>query len=226
NKAVEVKNVGKNFKVKGESIEILKSINFNAYYDEIFAILGHNGAGKTTLMSIMTGILSATRGEVYYDDVPITGNETDICRQFGYCPQFDTFNSNLTVGEHVKLFAGIKGVKVNVDDVLEDIDLLEKKNNFPKQLSGGQKRKLCITLALLGSPKYVFLDEPTTGLDPYSRKNIWEILSRKKKGCVTFVTTHYMDEADLLADRKMIISNGNITCLGTSLFLKNSFNMN
>ncbi|OUM69519.1 hypothetical protein PIROE2DRAFT_2617, partial [Piromyces sp. E2] len=162
NKAVEVKNVGKNFKVKGESIEILKSINFNAYYDEIFAILGHNGAGKTTLMSIMTGILSASRGEVYYDDVPITGNETDICRQFGYCPQFDTFNSNLTVGEHVKLFAGIKGVKVNVDDVLEDIDLLEKKNNFPKQLSGGQKRKLCITLALLGSPKYVFLDEPTT----------------------------------------------------------------
>jgi len=226
NKAVEVKNVGMNFKVEGETIEILKSINFNAYYDEIFAILGHNGAGKTTLMNIMTGILSATRGEVYYDDIPITGNETDICKQFGYCPQFDTFNNNLTVGEHVKLFAGIKNVKVNVKEVLKDIDLLEKKDNFPKQLSGGQKRKLCITLALLGSPKYVFLDEPTTGLDPYSRKNIWEILSKKKKGCVTFVTTHYMDEADLLADRKMIISNGNITCLGTSLFLKNSFNMN
>jgi len=225
-KAVEVKNIGKNFKVKRENIEILKNINFNAYYDEIFAILGHNGAGKTTLINIMTGILSSTRGEVYYDDVQIRGNETEICRQFGYCPQFDTFNNSLTVGEHVKLFAGIKGVKVDVKEILKDIDLLDKKDNYPKQLSGGQKRKLCITLALLGSPKYVFLDEPTTGLDPYSRKNIWELLSKKKKGCVTFVTTHYMDEADLLADRKMIISNGNITCLGTSLFLKNSFNMN
>jgi len=225
-KAVEIKNVGKSFKVKRENIEILKNIDFNAYYDEIFAILGHNGAGKTTLISIMTGILSASHGEVYYDDVPITDNETEICRQFGYCPQFDTFNNSLTLAEHVRLFAGIKNVKVNIDEILRDIDLLDKKNNYPKQLSGGQRRKLCITLALLGSPKYVFLDEPTTGLDPYSRKNIWELLSQKKKGRVMFVTTHYMDEADLLADRKMIISNGNISCLGTSLFLKNRFNMN
>ena len=225
-RAVQIKNIGKSFKVKRQRIDILRSIDFNAYYDEIFAILGHNGAGKTTLISIMTGILSASHGEVYYDDVPITDNETEICRQFGYCPQFDTFNNSLTLAEHVRLFAGIKNVKVNIDEILRDIDLLDKKDNYPKQLSGGQRRKLCITLALLGSPKYVFLDEPTTGLDPYSRKNIWELLSQKKKGRVMFVTTHYMDEADLLADRKMIISNGNISCLGTSLFLKNRFNMN
>jgi len=225
-KAVEIKNIGKIFTVKGEKIEILKNINFNTYYNEIFAILGHNGAGKTTLMNIMTGILSSTHGDVYYDGVSISGNETEICKQFGYCPQFDTFNNNLTVGEHVKLFSGIKGIKVDVEDTLKSIDLLNKKDNFPKELSGGQRRKLCITLALLGSPKYVFLDEPTTGLDPYSRKNIWELLLSKKEGCVIFVTTHYMDEADLLADRKMIISNGNISCLGTSLFLKQQFNMN
>jgi len=226
NKAVEIKNIGKTFKVKGENMEILKSIDFNGYYNEIFAILGHNGAGKTTLMNIMTGILSPTHGEVYYDGTPITGNETEISKQFGYCPQFDTFNNSLTVGEHVRLFAGIKGVKCDVDEVLKDIDLLNKKKSYPKKLSGGQKRKLCISLALLGSPKYVFLDEPTTGLDPYSRKNIWELLLRKKEGCIIFVTTHYMDEADLLADRKMIISQGNISCLGTSLFLKQQFNMN
>jgi len=225
-KAVEVRNICKNFKVKNEKVEILKNISFSGYYDEIFSILGHNGAGKTTLISIMTGILSPTYGDVYYDDIPITGNETEVCKQFGYCPQFDTFNNNLTVGEHVKLFAGIKNVQVDVKEVLKDIDLLEKEDNYPKELSGGQRRKLCITLALLGSPKFVFLDEPTTGLDPYSRKNIWELLSRKKKGCIMFITTHYMDEADLLSDRKMIISNGKITCLGTSLFLKNSFNMN
>lgn len=171
-KAVEIKNIIKTFKVKGEKIEILKNISFNGYYNEIFAILGHNGAGKTTLMNIMTGILTSTQGEVYYDDVPITDNETEICKQFGYCPQFDTFNNSLTVGEHIKLFSGIKNIEVDVDSVLQDIDLLNKKDNFPKELSGGQRKKLCITLALLGSPKYVFLDEPTTGLDPYSRKNI------------------------------------------------------
>jgi len=225
-RAVEIKNISKSFKVKRETIEILKNIKFNGYYNEIFAILGHNGAGKTTLMNIMTGILSSTRGEVYYDSVPISGNETDICSQFGYCPQFDTFDNNLNVGEHIKLFSGIKGITVDVDSILQDINLLSKKEQYPKELSGGQRRKLCITLALLGSPKYVFLDEPTTGLDPYSRKNIWELLSRKKEGRIIFVTTHYMDEADLLADRKMIISNGNISCLGSSLFLKQQFNMN
>ncbi|OUM69509.1 hypothetical protein PIROE2DRAFT_38166, partial [Piromyces sp. E2] len=186
-KAVEVKGINKCFTVKGDRIEILNNISFNGYYNEIFCILGHNGAGKTTLMSIMTGILSATKGEVYYDNIPL---------------------------------------RVDVQTVLRNIDLLEKIDNFPKELSGGQRRKLCITLALLGSPKFIFLDEPTTGLDPYSRKTIWELLSKNKKDCIMFVTTHYMDEADLLADRKMIISNGNITCLGTSIFLKNSFNMN
>eukprot|EP00833_Pecoramyces_ruminatium_P017161 jgi/Orpsp1_1/1191193/evm.model.d7180000084066.1 len=225
-KSVEVNHIRRNFSVKGETLEILKDIHFNAYYDEIFAILGHNGAGKTTLLQIMTGILSSTHGEVYYDNVPIQGNETEICKQFGYCPQFDSFNNSLTVKEHVQLFAGIKGIKVNVNDVLTDVDLYNKRNDYPNELSGGQKRKLGITLALLGSPKFVFLDEPTTGLDPYSRKSIWELLLRKKNGCTLFITTHYMDEADLLADRKMIISNGSITCLGTSLFLKNSFNMN
>ncbi|ORY02583.1 P-loop containing nucleoside triphosphate hydrolase protein, partial [Neocallimastix californiae] len=189
-KTVQIKNIRKIFKVKGESIEILQNINFNAYYNEIFAILGHNGAGKTTLMNIMTGIISSTSGEIYYDNIPISG------------------------------------IHVDIDSVLKNIDLLSKKNNFPKELSGGQRRKLCITLAFLGSPKYVFLDEPTTGLDPYSRKNIWELLLEKKEGRTIFVTTHYMDEADLLADRKMIISNGKISCLGSSLFLKQQFNMN
>jgi len=224
-KAVEVKNIAKTYISRKERIEVLRNIEFNAYYDEIFAILGHNGAGKTTLINIMTGIISSTSGEVYYDGTPITGNETEICKQFGYCPQFETFNNNLTIGEHIKLFAGIKGIKVDVNDTLRDIDLLKKKNNFPKELSGGQRRKLCISLSLLGSPKYIFLDEPTTGLDPFSRKNIWDYLMRCKKDKVMFITTHYMDEADLLADRKMITSNGVINCLGSSLFLKNSFNM-
>ncbi|ORX79812.1 hypothetical protein BCR32DRAFT_281068 [Anaeromyces robustus] len=158
-RAVEVKNIGKCFTVKGDTIEVLKNMSFNGYYDEIFCILGHNGAGKTTLMSIMTGILSATHGEVYYDGVPITGNETEVCQQFGYCPQFDTLNNNLTVGEHIQLFAGIKNIEVDVGEILRDIDLEEKEDNFPKEMSGGQRRKLCIALALLASPKFVFSEE-------------------------------------------------------------------
>ena len=225
-KSVEVNHISRKFKVKKEEIEILKDISFNAYDNEIFAILGHNGAGKSTLFRIMTGELSSTDGEVYYDDVPIHDNKAKICKQFGYCPQFDTFNRHLTVGEHIQLFAGIKGIKIDVDKTLEEINLLDKKNHFSRYLSRGQKRKLSIALALLGSPNYVFLDEPTTGLDPYSRKFIWKLLSQKKKGCTIFVTTQYMDEADLLADRKMIISNSRINCLGTSLFLKNRFSMN
>jgi len=224
--AVEVRHIKKKFNVKYETIHVLNDISFNAYYDEIFAILGHNGAGKTTLMSIMTGILPSNYGDVYYDNIPISGNVKDICKDFGYCPQFDAFNNNLTVSEHIKLYAGFKNIKVNIDEILEKFNLLDKKNEFPKHLSGGQKRKLSIALALLGSPKFIFLDEPTAGLDPYSRKMIWNILSERKKGCVIFITTHYLDEADFLADRKMIISNGNISCLGTSTFLKNSYNMN
>ena len=225
-KSVTVKNIGKTFKSKHSKTDILKNINFVAYRNEIFAILGHNGAGKTTLINIMTGIISASRGEIYFDDLSFNGNEIEICKQFGYCPQFDILNNNLTVSEHINLFAGIKNDKVDVDKVLEEIDLLEMKDVFPDKLSGGQKRKLCISLSLIGSPKYIFLDEPTTGLDPYSRKSIWKMLRKKKNNCTIFITTHYMDEADLLADRKMIISNGEIACLGSSLFLKGCFDMN
>ena len=226
---VRVENIKMSYKLNGKEKEVLKGINFNAFSNEIFAILGHNGAGKTTLINIMTGITSPSIGEIYYNNRSLVGHEIEICSEFGYCPQFDTFNNNLTVGEHIKLFGGIKGLRkdeINVEAILKEIDLYEKRENFPNELSGGQRRKLNIALAFLGSPKYVFLDEPTTGLDPYSRKNIWNFLSHKKKGCTIFVTTHYMDEADYLADRKMIIYDGKIICLGSSLFLKNKFDMN
>ena len=226
---VRVNNIKMTYKLNGKDKEVLKGINFNAFSNEIFAILGHNGAGKTTLINIMTGIISPSKGEIYYNNRSLVGHEIEICSEFGYCPQFDTFNNNLNVGEHIILFGGIKGLRkdeINVEAILKEIDLYEKRENFPNELSGGQRRKLNIALAFLGSPKYVFLDEPTTGLDPYSRKNIWNFLSHKKKGCTIFVTTHYMDEADFLADRKMIIYDGKIICLGSSLFLKNRFDMN
>ncbi|ORY14730.1 hypothetical protein LY90DRAFT_517999 [Neocallimastix californiae] len=135
------------------------------------------------------------------------------------------FMTDLTVEDHINFLSNLKNVKVNVDEILKELDLLPQKKLKTSKLSGGQKRKLCIGIATLGNPKYILLDEPTTGLDPLSRRKIWELLLKKKEGRVIFLTTHYMDEADILADRRLILNNGKICCLGTRLYLKNHFNM-
>jgi len=174
----------------------------------------------------MVGLLKASQGDVYFDGRSIANNTNAIRRNFGVCAQHNTIFDQLTVEEHINFFSELKNIKVDVDEVLKDIDLIHQKKMSASKLSGGQKRKLCIGIALIGNPKYVFLDEPTTGLDPLSRRKIWELLLKEKEGRVIFLTTHYMDEADILADRKVIISKGKVRCLGTSLYLKNHFNMN
>ncbi|ORX78160.1 P-loop containing nucleoside triphosphate hydrolase protein [Anaeromyces robustus] len=204
----------------------VNDVSFKVYQNEIFAILGHNGAGKTTLISIMVGLLRASQGEVLYDGRNIEKNLNSIRREFGVCAQYNTIYNELTVKEHINFYAKLKEIKVDMDEILTEIDLIHQKKMKAADLSGGQKRKLCIGMAIIGNPKYVFLDEPTTGLDPLSRRKIWDLLLKKKEGRVIFLTTHYMDEADILADRKLILSKGKIRCLGTSLFLKNHFNMN
>jgi len=174
----------------------------------------------------MIGLLRPSSGDVYFDGQSISKNTNDIRKDFGVCAQNNTIFDLLTVEQHIKFYAELKNITVNIDEVLRDIDLIHQKKLQASKLSGGQKRKLCIGMATLGNPKYVFLDEPTTGLDPLSRRKIWDLLMKKKKGRVIFLTTHYMDEADILADRKLIISKGKIRCLGTSLYLMNHFNMN
>jgi len=211
-------------KKKGKFLAV-NNVSFKVYQNEIFAILGHNGAGKTTLINIMVGLLKASQGDVYFDGLSISKDVNTIRKNFGVCAQTNTIFESLTVEDHIKFFAELKNVPVDVDEVLRDIDLIQQKQLKASKLSGGQKRKLCIGMATLGNPKYIFLDEPTTGLDPLSRRKIWDLLMKKKKGRVIFLTTHYMDEADILADRKLILSKGKIRCLGTSLFLKNHFNM-
>jgi len=218
----------------GEEKEVVKSVDyfavndvsFKVYQNEIFAILGHNGAGKSTLLNIMVGMLRATQGDVYYDGSSLTSDLKKIRRDFGVCPQSNIIFDDLTVEEHIKIYAGIKNTKVDIDEILKEVDLVDQKYKKASKLSGGQKRKLCIGLAIIGGPKYIFLDEPTTGLDPLSRRKIWDLLIKEKEGRVIFLTTHYMDEADVLADRKLILNEGKIRCLGTSLYLKNHFKMN
>ncbi|ORX42706.1 hypothetical protein BCR36DRAFT_337073 [Piromyces finnis] len=237
---VQVKNIFKVFKFKNNIIfdrddqnekskkifAANNDISFNVYKDEIFAILGHNGAGKSTLIQNMVGIITPDSGETLYHGLSISKNKKEIRSQLGICLQSNVLINNFTVADHFKLYSGIKECDdEDIDKWLKDIDLEKKKDYEVQKLSGGQKRKLSISLALIGNPKYVFLDEPTTGLDPLSRRKIWNLLLKVKKDRVIFITTHYMDEADIIADRKLILNRGTIRCLGSSIYLKNHFKM-
>jgi len=218
----------------GEPKEVTKTVDylavndvsFKVYQNEIFSILGPNGAGKSTLLNIMVGLIKSSQGDVFYDGMSINSDLNKIRRDFGVCPQNNIIFDELTVEEHLNIYGGIKDTEVDVDEILKEVDLLDQKEKKASKLSGGQKRKLCIALAIVGKPKYIFLDEPTTGLDPLSRRKIWDLLLKLKEGRVIFLTTHYMDEADIIADRKLILIDGKIRCLGTSLYLKNHFKMN
>ncbi|KAG4102082.1 P-loop containing nucleoside triphosphate hydrolase protein [Neocallimastix lanati (nom. inval.)] len=233
---VEVKNIFKfyknnesrnifKFKFSRDDVKVLENINFKVYKNEIFGILGHNGAGKSTLIKIMTGILNPSYGEVHYEGLNLNSNLNAIRKNIGICLQDNILYEDFTVKENLIFFSKLKNVNYEGDEILKELNLEEKIVCKTSDLSGGQKRKLCIGLALIGKPKFLFFDEPTTSLDPLSRRKIWELLLNIKKDKVIFLTTHYMDEADILADRKMIIDHGRIRCLGASVYLKNHFKM-
>ncbi|XP_045030700.1 ABC-type organic anion transporter ABCA8 [Daphnia magna] len=208
----------------------VNGLNLDVYEGQITAILGHNGAGKTTLFNMLTGMTSPTKGSafLYGYDLSDSNQLEEIRRMTGICPQHDVLFDLLTPVEHLAFYAKIRGVREDlmnneVEKALKDIDLTSKRNTPAGKLSGGQKRKLSIGIALIGDPKIVFLDEPTAGVDPYSRRHLWSLLQQRKANKVILLTTHFMDEADLLADRKAIVSKGKLRCMGSSLFLKNRF---
>ncbi|OUM69561.1 hypothetical protein PIROE2DRAFT_35297, partial [Piromyces sp. E2] len=134
------------------------------------------GAGKTTLINIMIGLIKASYGDVYFDGKSVSSDRNEIRKNIGVCPQQNIIYDDLTVEEHIIFYSNLKNVTVNVNEILSELDLLQQKEVKAIKLSGGQKRKLCIGMALIGNPKYIFLDEPTTGLDPLSRRKIWELL--------------------------------------------------
>lgn len=155
---------------------------------------------------------------------------TQIRRMTGVCPQHDILFDQLTAREHLHFFAAVRGIRhcdipAEVRKTLRDIDLIDVSaaDGFVRHLSGGQKRKLSVGIAIIGDPRIIILDEPTAGVDPYSRRHMWSILRRIKHGKVILLTTHFMDEADILADRKAVVSKGRLRCCGSSLFLKNKF---
>ncbi|XP_071448970.1 cholesterol transporter ABCA5-like [Hetaerina americana] len=229
--AIQIVDLHKRFHAcRKPEVKAVNGINLTIYEGQITAILGHNGAGKTTLFNILTGLTAPTSGTafVFGYDIRDQNDMSTIRRMTGVCPQHDHLFDFLTPREHLEFFAAVRGipaasVEQEVVKTLQDIDLLDKANTFAKYLSGGQKRKLSVGIAVIGDPKIIILDEPTAGVDPYSRRHMWSVLQNRRHGKVILLTTHFMDEADILADRKAVVSRGRLRCCGSSLFLKNKF---
>uniref|UniRef100_A0A671RZX9 P-type phospholipid transporter n=1 Tax=Sinocyclocheilus anshuiensis TaxID=1608454 RepID=A0A671RZX9_9TELE len=187
------------------------------YEGQITSFLGHNGAGKTTTMSILTGLFPPTSGTAYIQGKDIRTNLNTIRQNLGMCPQHNVLFSMLTVEEHIWFYARLKGlpeekVTSEMEQIVMDLGLPHK--------SGGMQRKLSVALAFVGGSKVVILDEPTAGVDPYARRGIWDLLLKYRQGRTIILSTHHMDEADILGDRIAIISHGKLCCVGSSLFLK------
>ncbi|KAF1787653.1 P-loop containing nucleoside triphosphate hydrolase [Phytophthora cactorum] len=202
--ALTVKRLRKVFQVPGGEKIAVKGLDITMYKDQITCLLGHNGAGKTTLISMLTGMTAPSSGNATYRGLSINEDMDEMRRSLG----------SLTVQEHLQFFGQIKGY---ANEELQAVSTdRSKRNSRPNDLSGGMKRKLSVAVSLLGDSSLVFLDEPTSGMDPYSRRSTWEILLNNRNDRVMVLTTHFMDEADILGDREM-------RCCGSSLFLKNRF---
>ena len=193
---------------------------------QVSALLGHNGAGKTTTINILTGAMAQTAGKATINGFDVATQMSSIRLSLGICPQFDVLWPVLTCREHLRLYASLsqnKDVMTDLDESIEsalrEVDLLNKIDEQSKNLSGGMKRKLSLACAFIGNPSIVFLDEPTSGMDPYSRRFIWEVIrKRAQTGKTIMLTTHFMDEADLLCDRVAIMSAGSLACVGSRYF--------
>ena len=224
---LQIKGIHKIFE---DGKNALNGVTFNLYKNEIFVLLGHNGAGKTTLINILTGLYPSSSGSAFYNSYNILSSEgaEHFRKVLGICPQHDVLFNDLTVEEHLNMFCVFKSVDNSlitneVSAIINDFGLQEKRNTKVENLSGGQKRKLSIAIALVGGSSVIFLDEPTSGMDITSRRNLWNILKKNIKGKIIILTTHYMEEASVLGNRIGILSEGNMKCIGSPLFLIEKF---
>ncbi|XP_075384228.1 phospholipid-transporting ATPase ABCA3-like [Tenrec ecaudatus] len=203
----------------------VNDLTWKIYPGQITVLLGHNGAGKSTTLSILTGVHPPTRGEAYVNGYDISKNIAHIRKNLGFCPQHDLLFNDLTLSEHLFFYCMIKGIPrtmhhTETDHMLSAFHLLEKRDEFSQSLNRGMKRKLSLIIALIGGSKVVVLDEPSSGMDPASRRVTWDILQKYKQDRTILLTTHYMDEADVLGDRIAIMVRGTLQCCGSSVFLK------
>ncbi|HTB48904.1 MAG TPA: ABC transporter ATP-binding protein, partial [Verrucomicrobiae bacterium] len=181
-----------------------------------FGILGPNGAGKTTTLEMIETMREIDGGSITVDGIDVASQPNEIKKIIGVQPQTPAFQDKQKLSEIIEMFAAAYGEQVNAREFLDEVQLADKVNSYPEQLSGGQRQRLSIAAALVHSPKVFFLDEPTTGLDPQARRNLWELIGFvRDKGVTVIMTTHYLDEAELLCDRVAIMDNGKIIALDT-----------
>ncbi|XAR68503.1 Maltose-transporting ATPase [Bertholletia excelsa] len=227
-RCIQIRNLMKMYTTKKGSCCAVKSLKLTLYENQILALLGHNGAGKSTTISMLVGLLPPTSGDALVFGKNILNDMGEIRKGLGVCPQSDILFPELTVKEHLELFANLKGVNDDsldrvVTEMIDEVGLSDKVNTLVRALSGGMKRKLSLGIALIGNSKVVILDEPTSGMDPYSMRLTWQLIKRIKKGRIILLTTHSMDEAEVLGDRIAIMANGSLKCCGSSLFLKHQY---
>ncbi|XP_051014919.1 ABC-type organic anion transporter ABCA8A-like [Acomys russatus] len=225
--AIRIRSLTKDYIEKSKRTEALKDLTLDVYKGQITAILGHSGAGKSTLLNVLSGLCAPTKGcvTIYNNKLSEMTDLESISKLIGVCPQCNVQFDFLTVRENLRLFAKIKGIQAHdvdneVQRVLLELEMKNIQDVLVQNLSGGQKRKLTFGIAILGDPQIFLLDEPTAGLDPFSRHRVWNLLKERKADRVVLFSTQFMDEADILADRKVFISKGRLRCAGSSLFLK------
>lgn len=216
---VDVKNLTKIYNNRA----VVDNISFKVLKGEIFGILGPNGAGKTTTLEMIETLRTIDKGTVYVDNIDVSKYPEKVKYIIGVQPQTPAFQDKTKAYEIIQLFAAAYGSKADVNELLKEVSLEKFYNSYAETLSGGQKQRLSIAAALVHDPKVFFLDEPTTGLDPQARRNLWDLVRFvRDKGVTVIMTTHYMDEAELLCDRVAIMDNGKIIALDTPKVLINN----
>jgi ABC-2 type transport system ATP-binding protein len=209
---LKVKNLRKVYDQK----VAVDGISFEVKKGEIFGILGPNGAGKTTTLEMIETMRPIDGGTITVDGIDVATQPNQVKQIIGVQPQTPAFQDKQKLSEIIEMFAAAYGERVNPKEFLDDVKLGEKANAYAEQLSGGQRQRLSIAAALVHNPKVFFLDEPTTGLDPQARRNLWELIREvRDKGVTVIMTTHYLDEAELLCDRVAIMDTGKIIALDT-----------
>jgi ABC-2 type transport system ATP-binding protein len=206
-KIISVSNLCKNY----SDFKAVKDISFDVFEGEIFGLLGPNGAGKSTTLEIIETLRTKTSGKVIVGGFDLDSQPDEIKKIIGVQLQTSGFYPGLNLLELIKLFAGLYNKEVDAMALLKKVNLQEKAKNKSKELSGGQKQRFSIATTLINQPKIVFLDEPTTGLDPQARRNLWDLIKEiRDNGATVILTTHYMDEAEQLCDRIAIMDEGKI----------------
>jgi len=213
--------------IYSEEIRAVDGVSLVMFPGEIFALLGHNGAGKSTTMSALCGLIPPTSGKISAFGLEVPKDMVEVRKRMGFCPQHDVLFPELSVVQHISLFTTLAGrslsSEASVFQLVADVGLGSRANYLITSLSGGMKRKLSVGLAFAGDPNLVVLDEPTSGMDPFSRRALWDFLKLRRQGRVMLLTTHFMDEAGMLGDRVAIMRAGAVQASGTQNFLKRRF---